>query len=165
MKEKKAIEHKKEKKVLKILNSKEVKHIKAIISGQWGSCPPLDYVWLMNAKEKIYLVTRDIIRIDLSKLRVDSYGIYFGEVKNMEVMRLSIEGSQLIGPSATKNVIDVSKEHMRQWLKGEDLSVTVSGVDGFVIIKYQDDFLGCGKYKEGKILNHIPKTRRILAED
>ena len=32
---------------------------------------------------------------------------------------------------------------------------------GFVIIKKNEDFLGCGKYKEGIILNYVSKARRI----
>ena len=33
--------------------------------------------------------------------------------------------------------------------------------NGFVILKYKTDFVGCGKVKEGKILNFLSKIRRV----
>ena len=34
-------------------------------------------------------------------------------------------------------------------------------VHGFIILKYKKDFIGCGRYKEGKIFNYVPKERRL----
>jgi len=45
-------------------------------------------------------------------------------------------------------------------MKGQELNLK-SGKKGFVIMKYNDDFLGSGKASEEKIGNFIPKTRRL----
>jgi len=34
---------------------------------------------------------------------------------------------------------------------------------GFVIVKSSNDFFGCGKIKENKMLNYVPKSRRLAA--
>ena len=45
-------------------------------------------------------------------------------------------------------------------MQGEELLIQTN-LRGFVAIKYQDDFLGCGDASENKITNYIPKTRRL----
>ncbi|MBI2146866.1 hypothetical protein HYU19_00130 [Candidatus Woesearchaeota archaeon] len=170
-----------QKKTLQILNAKDLRGIFKLLESQWGIRESTlkkrfeRYALLMNAKKKIYLVTKEISRIDLSQLRVDSLGIYFGENHNANELRLSIEGSQLLGGLAAKNVLSLAKEQMRQWLKGEDLELSaipaagdgkgLDGGNGFVLVKWENDFLGSGKCKDGKLWNYIPKTRRITAED
>lgn len=89
--------------------------------------------------------------------------MYIGEFKKGE-LRLSIEGSQLIGPHAKKNVVELDRNELRQWLRGEDLIKEVKE-EGYVIMKSNNDFVGCGRVKEGKILNFVPKARRLLVSD
>ena len=112
----------------------------------------------MNREGKIFLISRDINKIDLSKLRINELGLYVARLD--KELRLTIEGSQLFGKYVTKNVYEIGKEKVFSWLNGNDITCDKE-FDGFVIIKNKDDFLGTGKYKEGKILNYIPKERRI----
>jgi len=144
---------------LKILNNKEIKKILKLIETRWNAKLNLNYGFLKNNKNRIFIVNKDISEIDLSKLRINSIGLYFCEINNQDI-RLSIEGSQIVGPKATKNIVEISKEQTKQWFKGEDLEIE-GNYEGFVIIKYNDDFLGCGKYKDGRVLNYVSKSRRI----
>ena len=146
---------------LKILNSKEIKEIYGMIEDQWGAKIKLDFGFLRNNKNRIFVINKDISKIDLSKLRVNSVGMYFCEIDSG--IRLSIEGSQIVGPDAARNVVEVSNEDSKRWLKGEDLEKACNGCNGFVILKNKNDFLGNGKYSNGKILNYVSKTRRVSA--
>jgi len=65
-----------------------------------------------------------------------------------------------IGPNATKNVVQIDSLQVKQWFNGEDLEIN-EDYDGFVIIKHNNDFLGTGKYKDGKVLNYVGKGRRV----
>ncbi|MBI2557815.1 hypothetical protein HYW20_00690 [Candidatus Woesearchaeota archaeon] len=145
---------------LKILNSKEIKEILKLIAKQWGAKLKLDYGFLKNPKDRIFVVTKDIARIDTSKLRLNSAGMYFCEL-DAKGIRLSIEGSQIIGPKAAKNVVELNEEETKKWFKGEDIEKECKDCSGFVIIKHKNDFLGAGKYSNGKILNYVGKTRRV----
>ena len=87
--------------------------------------------------------------------------MYFCELG--KEIRLSIEGSQLVGPKATKNIAEITEQQAKQWLKGEDLEIKDNHYSGFIIIKHDNYFLGAGKYKENKILNYVGKSRRINA--
>ena len=145
---------------LKFLNSKETKEILELIEGQWGAKLKLDCTFARNSKNRIFIVNKDINKIDFSKLRVNSVGMYFCDLENG--IRLSIEGSQIIGPKSTKNVVEINEEQTKKWMKGEDLEIgDKENYFGFLILKHGNDFLGTGKFKENKILNYVSKSRRI----
>jgi NOL1/NOP2/fmu family ribosome biogenesis protein len=141
--------------------SRELKHFFRMIEEQYGRVPDsFENLAFIRGKERIYVINRDIEKVDMTNLRVNSMGLYIAEIKN-EQLRLSIEGSQLIGPGATKNVCELTKEQLRKWFTGQDISVD-GQYEGFVILKYENDYIGSGKFKEGLILNFVPKTRRLL---
>lgn len=149
---------------LKILNSKEIKQILEMIEKQWGAKIKLDYGFLKNNKNRVFVISKGISKIDTSKLRLNSVGMYFCEQDKLGI-RLSIEGSQIVGPKATKNVVELNEEETRKWFRGEDLEKECKDCNGFVILKHNKDFLGTGKYSNGRILNYVGKTRRILSKD
>ena len=163
---------------LKILNNKEIKEILKLVEKQWGAKLKLDYGFLKNSKNRIFVINKDIAKIDTSKLRLNSAGMYFCEIDNKGI-RLSIEGSQIIGPKAKNNIVELNEEETKKWFKGEDLEKNCDDCKGFVILKStkikdfrdtknpkdflvnKNDFLGTGKYSNGKILNYVGKTRRV----
>ena len=145
---------------LKILNSKEIKEIYGLIEKQWGVKIKLDYGFLRNQKNRIFVISKDISAIDTSKLRLNSVGMYFCEFDSLGI-RLGIEGSQIIGPKAAKNIVELNEEETKRWFKGEDIEKECKDCWGFVILKRDNDFLGSGKYTNKKILNYVSKTRRI----
>jgi len=144
---------------LKILNKKEIKEIYNLIEKQWSAKLEVDYVFLRNNKHRVFICNKDISKIDLSKLRINSFGMYFCEIDRVGI-RLSIEGSQIVGPKATKNITEIDEKQTKQWLKGEDLEIE-GNYSGFVILKHKNYFLGTGKFKENKVLNYVGKSRRI----
>lgn len=144
---------------LKILNKKQIKEILNLIKKQWDADVILDYAFLQSSKNKIYIINKDALKINLSNLKINSLGLYFAEIKNSEI-RLSIEGSQLIGPKAKKNIIELNEEQAKEWMQGNDLEIECN-CSGFLIIKHKDDFLGCGKYADKKVFNFIGKSRRL----
>ena len=147
---------------LKFLNSKETKEILKLIEEQWGAKLKLDYTFAKNSKNRIFIVNKDINKIDFSKLRINSIGMYFCDIENE--IRLSIEGSQIIGPKAAKNIVEINDGQVKQWMKGEDLEIEgKSNYYGFVMIKHNTDFLGTGKFKDNRILNYVNKSRRVNA--
>ena len=144
---------------LHILNTREVKDINKILKRQWRCRLPKRHVYLKNNKKKLYMVNRDISELDEKNLRVDSLGLYIATVKK-DFVRLSIEGSQILGPEAKKNVYEMDEEETEQWMSGYDLDID-ENLRGPYIIKKDNFYLGCGVAKNKKILNYVPKERRI----
>lgn len=149
--------------MLKVLDRKERKSFLDMLESQFGFNEKLDYIFFINGKNKIYIANKELSTIDLSKLRINSVGMYIAELRK-DVARLSIEGSQLIGPKATKNVVELQDAEAREWMKGKDLDNTWD-VQGFVIIKRDGDYLGCGRATKDKILNFVSKARRLNVSD
>lgn len=146
---------------LKPLNSKEKKHIHEMLESQYAFKEKLDYVFLFNEKEqKIFIASQDIAKINLDQLNVNSIGIYFGQAYK-ERLRLSIEGSQIVGPKASKNILKLTIHQRNAWLKGEDMHYDAE--DGFYLIKTDDDFMGTGNISNKKLFNFVPKPRRLEA--
>lgn len=144
---------------LNILHTREVKEIRRILFEEFGFDGSLDYNFLKSEKKKVYLSSKDLGRVDLDKLRINSMGLYFGEMKDGR-LRLSLEGTQLIGPKSTKNVLVLDERQMKWYFSGADLDMDLGGENRFVLLKFRDDFIGCAKYKEGKLLNFMPKEQR-----
>lgn len=145
---------------LRFLKSKEVKDILRIIESQWGCKSELDHNFLISTKGDIFLINRDIEKIDFEKLKINNLGLYFAKYRNNEI-RLSIEGSQIIGPNAKKDVLELSEEQIKNYIKGEGIEVKKED-SGFLLIKNNDDFFGCSKIKNNRLLNFFPKARRII---
>lgn len=117
-----------------------------------------------NSKDKIHVILSEAIEaLEGSEIRIDSVGMYFGEKVNEKEFRLTIEGSNLIGKKCDKNIIEINDDELEKWMRGEDLT-SDDERNAFVIIKHNQDFLGCGKLKEKVIKNFIPKSRRIHAK-
>ena len=145
---------------LTILNTREKKNLSKLLRKQFNCNFEFNYEVFMNTKNRIFLLNKDVAKINLDELRVNSLGLYFGELYKNNELRLSIEGSKIIGELAKKNVLQLDDKHAKKWMSGEDFEVDTD-LKGFVIIKNEDDFLGCGKIVEGKLLNYVPKERRV----
>lgn len=142
----------------KILSKKESTKIIEDLKEQFGIKDlKLDYGFVQK-EDKIFLISKDLAKIDYKELRINNIGLYFCTIANNGI-RLSIEGSQIIGKKATKNVIEIFDEELQYWFNGEAL--VRKNISGFVLIKHNNDFLGCGYGKEGLIINYIPKERRV----
>lgn len=107
------------------------------------------------SRNRVYAFRSCKIDIDVDFERV---GIYFGTIEK-DGLRLSIEGSFIVGKVAKKNVLELKDSEAVKWLKGENLKVEKS--DGYWIVKWGKYFLGCGKVSKGILKNYIPKDRRI----
>ena len=143
---------------LHILNSKEKKNLSKLIKKQFDCDFTFNYEVFMNTKNKIFILNKDVSKIELDELRINSLGLYFGELSRDE-LTLTIESSQIIGPIAKNNVLKLDYDQAKNWMKGEDFDIDTK-LEGFVIIKNKDDFLGCGRIVNNKLLNYVPKERR-----
>ncbi len=140
--------------------SRDLKQFCKKVNDQYGKVPEsFEKLAFVQGKDKIYIIERDVGKIDLKNIRINSIGLYIAEVKGGQ-LRLSIEGAQIIGPTATKNVCEITEEQLKEWFKGQDLKME-GDYSGFVILKCRNDYVGTGKYREGLILNFVPKARRL----
>lgn len=116
-----------------------------------------------TGKEKIRgfsgTMTRDEL-VELSKIaNVEIIGLYL--FKQEGELRLGMDGSQIIGDFVQKNIIDLDLEQLNAWFRGEDLEVDETIGSGVYVLRYEDRVIGCGKSDGKKLVNFVPKERRI----
>lgn len=113
-------------------------------------------------EEKIFAFSGDLqILWKIEKLNINIAGIgnYIAKEERGQI-RLSIEGTHLFKEQINKNIFELNKEQEEKWMHGSQLDIETNK-RGFLIMKYEDDFLGTGKASENKIGNFIPKSRRL----
>ncbi len=153
---------------LTVLNAKERSQIMDFLSDHFGIESGLPNILLMNKDNDLFTVAEEIDLFPLENLKINSLGLYLGEWHHGE-LRMSVEGSQLLGPFASKNLIDLNVEELRSWLTGHDLLFNDHSklASGYQLMAYPHpitknrDFLSCGRFREDKLLNFIPKARRV----
>lgn len=146
---------------LKIMNSREKKDLFKEIKEQYGIEKTIlkKYEYLERS-DKIWLTTRCALSKDLKNLRMEGIGMLFG--RRSATLKLTTNAVQLFGKHATRNVLELEEEDAWKYMRGLDISdLSHTELSGYVVVKYGDDYLGCGLYKEGYLKNQIPKQRRI----
>ena len=149
---------------IKILNRQEQKEIEEKLNEQFG-IKNIPGIIMKLGEERLFIFSGNLKEKEIKNLErtipIERVGVYFAKIVPKEnSIRLSIEGTQILSNQIKKNILELTKEQMEEWMTGSDLQIK-TGKRGFLIIKYQDDFLGCGKASEEKIGNFIPKSRRL----
>jgi len=147
---------------LKILNKKEKAEIENKLKFQFG-IKQISGIFVKRGAERIFLFQGEYSAKKIKQLEgvvpIERVGVYFAKELNDKI-RLSIDGVQILQGQITKNIFELNEEQARQWMMGNELNIT-TGKKDFLIMKFKDDFLGCGKASAEKITNFIPKNRRL----
>ena len=146
---------------LKILNTREKKEVFEELKDNYGFTGRLEGAVFLSQNQEIFLLTGgfEIIEQGMEReLRIDKAGLYIGRIR-LDGVELSIEGSQLIGSKANKNIIEINDEQLEPWVTGESLEGFTG--QGYHIVKHNNDFLGCAKIKNNQVKNLVAKNRRI----
>ncbi|MBR9678929.1 MAG: hypothetical protein GON13_01560 [Nanoarchaeota archaeon] len=144
---------------MKFYNNKKKKELETRVEQTWGAKIKVNEI-IEGGKNKLWHVSEDVKKIRTRNLRIETMGTYFARYDKRGELRLSIEGSMKVGPYATKYIVRITEKEMNEWIRGINLDKKTEN-KGYVILKYENNYVGCGKsYSEG-ILNHVPKNRRI----
>lgn len=97
--------------------------------------------------------------------RAETAGIGFA--RPSKVLKPTTDILQLFGRHARKNVVELSKEKLKELMKEGEAEIEgklteKQGEKGYVLISYKKQILGCGFLKDGILESKIPKARRAL---
>jgi len=146
---------------IQFLNAKDKKKILELLEVQFGINKFHDFHIIQDI-DNLFIFTGDISTMSLDKLKVSQIGMRIGKLNEGKLL-LTVQGAQFFGPHANKNIIELSKEDARHYLKGEDIKTDKQ--DRIYLIKSQDDFVGCSKVRNQIIRNNVEKARRIDCKD
>jgi len=147
---------------IKILSEQEKRKIENQLHAQFG-IKEIPGKIVMRGEERLFFFTGEIDEDGIRKLEqsapIEKVGVYFAKLINEEI-KLTIEGTQLLKEQITKGIFQINDSQAEEWMMGRELNLK-SGLKGFVVMKNNDDYLGCGKASQEKITNFIPKSRRL----
>lgn len=109
----------------KILNEKEKDEIIEKLNEQFGISEIQGKI-IMRGKERLFLYSGNLDEEDMKKLEsivfIERAGIYFAKIEESnEEIRLSIEGTQILGNQIKKNIFEIPKELVEDWMKGHEI--------------------------------------------
>lgn len=124
--------------------------------------------------EKIFVFNKNLKtfyeKLKQKNLKLEKLGIYFGKIKKNEKIQLSLEGSQIIGSSAKKNLIEIDKyETLIKFLTGE-INLNFDNLKNvekhnFPLVKYKNYIVCSAASLENEIKSLLPKNpKKILLE-
>jgi NOL1/NOP2/fmu family ribosome biogenesis protein len=151
---------------IKILNLREKKEIQKELEKEFG-IKNIPGELIKKGEEKIFLFQGNMTPKEIKEIEeftlIERIGVYFAKEQGGEI-RLSIEGTHLLKEQINENIFEMSEEQEQDWIKGRELNIK-TGKHQFLVMKYGEDFLGCGKASAEKITNFIPKTRRLKSRE
>ncbi len=157
---------------IKMVYQKEKKEILEKLS--YFGITKLPFLLTESGKEKIrgysgMLSAEKILELD-KKVGIELIGLYLFH-NYPDNIRMSFDAISALKSQITKNILEITDEQAQEFLKGHDIALSKQEHEsrkqqgekaGFKIIKNQDDLLGTGKLtEEGRIVNYMPKERRI----
>ncbi len=142
------------------IKSSEKKEIVEELSESFG-ITELPFLLIESGKEKIRGFTGSLSKDEILQLGqiayIEGIGLYL--IRKEESLRLGFDATQLLSGQITKNIIDIDEKQAHEWLKGQDIEIQAPR--GTVVVRCGKDFLGCGKSTSERIINHVPKERRL----
>ena len=142
------------------IKSNEKRRIIEELNEQFG-ISELPYLLIESGKEKIRAFSGHLSKEEIYQIgniaKIELIGLYL--LKKEEDYRLSIDATHLLKNQINKNIIEINEEQFQQWIRGKDIEI--ESQKGTLVIKYKEDFIGCGKSNGEKIFNYVPKDRRL----
>ena len=154
---------------IKFFSEHEKERIIRILNQQFG-IKDLPFSLARLGKERIIVFSGDISNREILNIdevaHIEGIGLYFAK-EEMDGIRLSIEGSQLLKNQITKNIFNLDGKQAEQWMLGQEINIDTSDADkkGFFVMKFKEDMLGTGKISNNRITNFVPKPRRLKSRE
>lgn len=109
-------------------------------------------------KNRIYLMTKEVKEFQCEEIL--RKGIRIARLVR-DGIKPTIDACQIFGRYAKKNIIYLNEEEVKKILSGQDLNLGLDMSDGYKILFYKDYPLGIGYYRNKRLKNQIPRSRRI----
>jgi NOL1/NOP2/fmu family ribosome biogenesis protein len=123
----------------------DVEEVRKYLKGEFGI--DLSSGRILQEHEKLFYFSGRDIGIK------GRHGMYIGSVKN------GFRPSSYVIQLATKGITDVDEKQAMEWMCGLDIKKQAEGY--YTAIRFGRYIIGVGKPKEGKIINNLPKNRRL----
>jgi len=147
---------------MRFLKSSEKKKLLKELEEQFGFTR-IDLLLVETGKKKIRGFSGNMTREEIRELsgiaNVEIVGMYL--MKKEGQIRLSLDATGVLSEGIRKSVLEISDEELERWMNGLNLEIVVD--KGIYVVKHKitGDFVGRGISDGKKVINYVPKERRI----
>ncbi|MEM1654820.1 MAG: hypothetical protein QXY27_00575 [Nitrososphaerota archaeon] len=151
--------------MMRMLTSAERKHLVRRLMDQHGVEDAFESLILIRSGQgRIRAATKEAYEVACRLRKVQQVGLYVAKIVKGDVV-LSIEGSQLLGSTITRNVVELSEEEAEEWMKAAPIQKSGRFEGRYVVARCGDFYLGSGRVsRDGRIYPQVAKWRRIPEE-
>lgn len=146
---------------LKKLDKEERKELLSMVSDRFSI--PLDEFREFNLyageKGKLFLLHKHAANFVQAVHGVVTAGLPFGRVDR--AFKPSTNFLQLFGKKATTGFISISREEAIKFAEGQDLTLKEESGDGYVLVNFEGEPIGCGLLRGKELKCTIPKAKRL----
>jgi len=118
-----------------------------------------EYTFWEKGKGKIWILHGDVA----SPLRIEALGMKFLRTRQ-EHWKPTTNAVQRFGREASKNVIELTREQARRFVRGEDQELDWEGDWGYLVATHEladaPEPLGVGLFVHGELKSPVPKGRQ-----
>jgi len=132
----------------------EKKKILKLIRERFG-IKKFDYLILKSGKHILRICSKEMKDFDFSNLKVVALGLEFATLKKF--FRIKFDVAPLL--KSRKNVVELNEDEFLKWMKGEIFEKNLE--DGIYLLKFKQKTVGCTLIQNKKVLNFVPKYRRL----
>ncbi len=147
---------------IEIYDSKRRKKLIEQLNEQFGITEIPKMIFL-TGKERVRGFTGDLDINELYLLdritNLEFLGIYLFRPDENRSVRLGFDASIIFGKQISKNIIELNEEQFNLWIRGNNLDLKIH--KGMYVVCFGNDFLGCGVSDGERLINFVPKERRI----
>lgn len=134
----------------------------------------LPYLMTISGKDKVRGYSGNFSDEEIAEFNkeigIELMGLYLFTIHYDEI-RLSFDGMLMLKDQITKNILEVNDAQAKEFFRGQDIALTKEDKEKwknesktFKVIKHKDEFIGTGKLTVDRIVNYLPKERRVKGE-
>jgi NOL1/NOP2/fmu family ribosome biogenesis protein len=94
-------------------------------------------------------------------------GFRISRIEDKMILKPTTNFIQLFGKEFKKKIYELDNwEEVKLFVNGKNLEIKEKcDLRGYVVVKYEEHYLGCGRIEGKTLRNLVPKDRRILIKD
>jgi NOL1/NOP2/fmu family ribosome biogenesis protein len=156
--------------MIRLVYNSEKKKILKQLNEQYG-ITELPFTLIRTGKQKIRGYSGDLTNEEICLLnetaKIEIIGLYLFSDHYEQGLRLSVDALHIFKDQiikANKNILSLNDKQLKEWFRGEDLLLKDEWKElprTFKTIMYKGEFVGSAKLTDSKLINYLPKERRV----
>ena len=117
--------------------------------------------------KKLWIYEKTLENFERFWVSIGIVGFRISRIEDKMILKPTTNFIQLFGKEFKKKIYELDNwEEVKLFVNGKNLEIKEKcDLKGYVVVKYEEHYLGCGRIEGKTLRNLVPKDRRILIKD